>query len=97
MERTYRSVDRFITLKVPTLSQPMMRLSKSHARNAACYSTEINRAETSKEAVLPGLRCGGGLGVGVLFWAGEDIVETVLPLVEIIVVDGTVIGSLCRH
>ena len=75
----------------------MMCLSKGHARNAACDSTEIDRAETSKEAVLPGLGCRGGLGVNVLLGTGEDIVETVLPLVQVIVVDGTVIGSLGRH
>lgn len=97
MERTYRSINRFITLKVPTLSKSVMRLSKGHARNATCYSTKINRAETSKETVLPGLRCRGGLGVDVLLGTGEDIVETVLPLVQVIVVDGTAIGSLGRH
>lgn len=75
----------------------MMCLSKGHTRNAARYSAEIDRAETSKEAVLPGLGCGGGLGVDVLLGTGEDIVETVLPLIQVIVVDGTVIGSLSRH
>ena len=74
-----------------------MSLSKGDARNTACYSAEINGAETSKEAVLPRLRCGGGFGVDVFLGTGKDIVETVLPLVQIIVVDGTVIGSLGRH
>jgi len=97
VERTYRSINRLITLKIPTLSQTMMCLSKCHAGDTACYSTEIDRAETAKEAVLPGLRCRGGLGVDVLFGTGEDIVETVFPFIEIIVVNGTVVWSWSSH
>lgn len=67
---TYGSVDRLISLQVTVLTKTVMGLAKGHTRNATCNGAEADRAEAAKEAVLPRLRCLGGLGVDVLAGTG---------------------------
>lgn len=71
-----------------------MGLAKGHARDAAGDRAKADRAEAAEEAVLPRLRRLGRLGVDMLAGTGEDIIESVLPLVKVVVVDGTVVVSV---
>jgi hypothetical protein len=91
---TYGGVDGLISFQATILTKTVMGLAKGHAGNATCNSAEANRAEAAKEAVLPRLRRLGGLGVDVLAGTGQDIVETILPLVEVVMVDGTVVVGI---
>lgn len=68
-----------------------MSLAKGYARNAAGDSAKVDGAKASKEAVLPRLGRLGRLGVDMLAGTGEDIIEAVLPLVQVVVVNGTIV------
>lgn len=93
--KTYRSVHWLVTFKVFVLLKTMMCLAKGHAGNTACNGAETDRAETAEETVLPRLGCLRRLGVDMFAGTGEDIVETTLPLFEIVMVDGTVVVGVC--
>lgn len=71
-----------------------MGLAEGNARNAACDQAGIDRVEALKETGVPRLGLGRRLLVDVLARAGQDIVETVLPVLEVVVVDGTVVVLL---
>jgi hypothetical protein len=92
---TYRSVDGLVTLKVTVLSETVMCLAKGHARNAAGDGTKTDGAEAAEEAVLPRLGRLWRLGVDMLARTGEDVVEAVLPLVQVVMVNRTVVVSVC--
>lgn len=97
---TYRSIDRFIALQAAVFPKTVMGLAKRHARDAASYSAKVNRAEAAEEAIMPRLgSLGMRLGVDVFTRTGENVIETVLPLVEVVVVNRTIIVGvgLTRH
>lgn len=68
-----------------------MSLAKGDTRNTAGDQAGIDGGEAAKEGVVPGLGRLGRLGVDMLARTGEDVVEAVLPLVEVVVVNGTVV------
>lgn len=72
-----------------------MGLAKGHARDAAGDGAQADGAEAAEEAVLPRLRRLGRLGVDMLARTGEDIIEAILPFVEVVMVDGTVVMCVC--
>lgn len=72
-----------------------MCLAKGHARNAAGDGAKAYGAKATEEAVLPRLRRLGRLGVDMLAGTGEDIIEAVLPLVQVVMVNRTVVMSVC--
>lgn len=72
-----------------------MRLAEGHARHAACYSAKADGAETAEEAVIPRLRCLRRLGFDVFAGTSKDIIETVFPFVDVVVVNGTVVLGIC--
>lgn len=68
-----------------------MGFTKGHARNTASDSAKVDRVEAAEKAVLPRSRGLGRLRVDVLTRASENVIETVLPFVEVVVVDRTVV------
>lgn len=72
-----------------------MGLAKGHTRDAAGDRAEADGAEAAKEAVLPRLRRLGRLGVDMLARTREDIIEAILPFVEVVMVDWAVVVSVC--
>lgn len=71
-----------------------MCLAEGDARNAACDQAGIDRSEAREERIVPALSIRPGLGIDVLAGPGEDIIEAVLPVIDIFVVDGTTLGRL---
>jgi hypothetical protein len=65
-----------------------MRLAKGHARQAAGNEAGVDRVEAVEETGEPGLRALGRLGVDDLGGLGEEVVEAVLPVLDVTVVDG---------
>jgi len=65
-----------------------MRLSEGNARQAAGNEAGINRVEAVEETGEPGLRALRRLGVDDLGGLGEEVVEAVLPVLDVTVVDG---------
>jgi hypothetical protein len=90
-DKTYRGVDGLIASKVTALAKTVMSLAEGDARKAPGDQASVDGAAAAEEGVVPRLRSLRGLGVDVLAGTGDDIVDTVLPLVEVIVVDGTVV------
>ena len=68
-----------------------MSLAKGDAGEAPGDQAGVDGAAAAEEGVVPGLRSLRRLGVDMLAGTGEDVVDAVLPLVEVIVVDGTVV------
>jgi hypothetical protein len=93
-EHQARSVDRLIALEGTVLSETVVGLAEGNARNAASDQAGVDRAEALEEAGVPRLGLGRRLLVDVLAGAGQDIVESVLPVLEVVVVDGTVVVLL---
>lgn len=71
-----------------------MSLAEGNARNATGDQAGIDGVEALKETGVPRLGLGRRLLVDVLARAGQDIVESVLPVLEVVVVDGTVVVLL---
>jgi hypothetical protein len=96
-EDTYRGVDGLIAIEVTVLAETVMGLAKGDTGNTAGDQAGVDGGEAAKEGVVPGLGRLGRLGVDMLAGAGEDVVEAILPLVEVVVVNGTVVvGVLSR-
>lgn len=88
---TYRSVDGLPALKVAILADTVMRLAKGDARKAVGNEAGINGVEAVEEAGVPALRGLRRLGVDDLTRARQDVVEAVLPVVEVLLIDGAVV------
>ena len=71
-----------------------MRLTEGNARNAAGDQASIDRVEALEETRVPRLGLRRGLGVDVLAGARQDIVESVLPVLEVVVVNRTIVVLL---
>lgn len=64
-----------------------MSLAEGDAREAVGDQAQVDGAAAAEESLAPGLRAIGRALVDVLRRAGQDIVETVLPLGDVLVVD----------
>lgn len=64
-----------------------MGLAKGDAGQAVGDQAQVDGAEAAAEGLAPGLRALGRALVDVVGGAGQDIVETVLPLGDVLVVD----------
>jgi hypothetical protein len=85
---TYRSVDRLIAGEVGVLAQAMVRLAECHAWTAVGHATEVDRGQAAEKGLVPRLRGRGGFGLDDLAGLGKDLVEAVLPVVDVVVGDG---------
>lgn len=85
---TYGGIDGLISLKVGILPHTVMRLAKGNTGQAAGNETRVNRVEAVEETGEPRLRALRRLGVDDLGGLGKEVVEAVLPVLDIVVVDG---------
>lgn len=77
-----------------------MGLAEGDTRDTAGDGTGVDGVEAAEEGRGPRLSVGGRLGVDMLAGAGKDIVEAVLPVLHVVVVNGTVVvgvGSRGSH
>lgn len=93
----YRSIDGLIPGQVDILPKPVMGFSKCHAGKAVCHAAQVDRGEAAEEGFMPWLGGRGRLGVDDLARLGEDHVEAVLPLGDVVVVDGAGGWGWGRH
>lgn len=87
---TNRGVDGLPALHAAILADAVMRLAKGDAGQAPCHQAGVDGVEAAKEGRAPGLGALGRLGVDVLAGFSQDLVEAVLPVLDIAVVDGAV-------
>jgi len=91
-EEKARGVDRFISLEATVLLITMMDLAKGDTRAAVGDQAGIDGAAAAKETRRPVLSITTCLGVDDIARVGENVVEPVLPLLDIIVVNWTRLG-----
>lgn len=93
---TYRGVDRLVALHLAVLAQPVVRLAERDAWQAVGYETEVDRAAAPEQGAVPCLGRRGRGALDVLRGLGEHCVEALLPVLDIMVVDGPGGGLLRR-
>lgn len=86
-------VDRLVGAHITIASDTVMRLAESQARDATGDGASVDGVEAAEEAVHP--RAAAGLGVDMLRWLSEDLVELALPLLKITIIDGSILDR-CR-
>lgn len=94
--QTYTGINWFVALHFAVLAQPVVSLAKGDAWQAVCYEAQVDGAAAAKQGVVP---CLGGRGRGTLYvlrGLGEHGVEALLPVLDIVVVDGAGGGWLGR-
>lgn len=91
---TYRSVDRLVSIEIGVLSETVVRLTEGNARNAASDQASIDRGEAGPEGREPALGVIAGARLDVLTGPGKNFVETVLPVIDVLVVDGAAMAGL---
>jgi hypothetical protein len=93
-EEEARSVDGLVAIEITVLAQTVVSLAEGNARNAASDQACVDWGEAREEGWEPALSSLVGARVDVLARSGENIVEAVLPVIDILVIDGTALGSL---
>lgn len=90
----HRGVNRLVPLKVSIVPQPVMRLPKRDARKAPRRKAQVDGGKAPKQARVPRLRVSGRSGVEHLARLREDVVGAADPLLDLVVVDGSLLGGL---
>lgn len=90
---TYRCVCRFIVLHVVSPSQPVVRLAKREAREAARDQALVERATEAAVGGVPFLCIGRRGLVELLRWVGHGCVDALVPVVHVAGVEWAVIWS----
>jgi len=102
-EEKARSVDWLISFEGAILLVPVVNLAKGDTWAAVGDQAGVNGVAASKEARGPVCGINTALGVDNLAGIAQDVVEAVLPLIDILVVDWALLGwssweiSLWRH
>ena len=94
--QTYSGVYGLVTFHLAVLAEPVVRLAKGDAWQEVCDQAKVDRAAAAEQRVVP---CLGGRGrstLDVLRGLGEHRVEALLPVLDVMVVDGTGGGLLWR-
>lgn len=91
---THGSVDGLVPLEVPIVPEPVVRLSERNARKTPRRKAEINGTEAPKQVRIPRLRIVGRFGVEDFAGLREDVVGAADPLLDLVVVDGSLLGWL---
>lgn len=91
---TYRSVDRLIALEVGVLAETVVRLTEGDAGQAPAHQALVDGVEAAEQVRVPRTRGLGRLGVDNIGGLGQDDVETRLPVLDVLVVDGATSGGL---
>ena len=95
---TYGGVDRLISLETAVVLEPMVGLAKGDARKAVGQEAEVDGVEAVEETSSPWLGAGRRLGVDVLARLAQDLVHSLLPVLDILVIDRAVVVALrSRH
>jgi len=92
-EEEARGVDGLIALHVAILAVPVVGLAKGDAWAAVGHHAEVNGAAASKDGIPKVLGLGAGFAVDDLAGIAENVVEPVLPVLDIVVVDGASLGG----
>ena len=93
---TYRGVDGLVALHVAILAETVVSLAEGDTGDEARDQAGLKGVEAVEETAGPGGRALVRLGVDVLARLGEDGVETVLPVIHISLVNGTLRGATGR-
>jgi len=88
-EEKARGVDGLVALHVAVLAGSVVGFTKGDAWAAVGYQAGINGAAAAKEAVAPRLSTLWTLGVDSLSSIAQDLIEAVLPVIDIIIIDRT--------
>jgi len=91
-EEKARGVDWFVSLKATILLVAMVNLAKGYARAAVGEQAGVNRIAAAEESRGPVLSITSALGVDDLASIAENVVEPVLPVIDILVVNGATLG-----
>lgn len=89
MRRTYRSIDRLPARQITIPAQAVVRLAKGNAGNAAANEASVDWRAAAAKASIPVPRPGRGLGLNMLAGPQEYVIESVLPLVQVVLVNGS--------
>jgi len=91
-EEEARGVDGLIALHVAILAIPVVGLAEGDAWAAVRHQAEVDGAAASENLVMEVLGVGWGLGVDHLAGVAENMVEPVLPVLDIMVIDWAGLG-----
>lgn len=92
--QTYSGVDGLIALHLAVLTQPVVRLAKGDAWQAVRDQAQVDRAAAAEERVVPRLGRRGRGALDVVRGLGEHRVQALLPVLDVMVVDGAGGGLL---
>jgi len=95
-EKQARGVDWLVSLKGAILAVTMMNLAEGHTWAAVGDEAGVNWVAAAKEGLAPFLGVHTALGVDDLAGIAKNVVESVLPVLDIVVVDWTRLGRVGR-
>jgi len=92
-EEKARGVDGLIAFHIAILVDPVMSLAESDTGDAASDEAKVNRVEAVEQMRGPSNGTWGRFGVNVISRSRQNIVDSFLPVVHIVVVDRATLGG----
>lgn len=94
--KTYRGVDGLIALHVAILVNSVVNLAECDTGDTASDEAKVNGVEAVEEVRGPANSATGRSRVDVVARSRQDIVESLLPVVHIVIVDRSTLGRSRR-